>query len=152
MLFLYGSGRESWRIEVRSHGGKESTAGMGKLGFVAGIISVMACHPGSAAAAERFSVGDCVGPQVTRFVQGDYQRGVRDQVFGPTPSIMSGPGPAARPTGRRLNPGGAYTVLARTGGDMQLAATNYSEPWPPGAVVGWVRTTEFRELHLRNCN
>lgn len=125
---------------------------MSKLGFVAGVVLLVACDPGGAAAAERFSVGDCVGPPVTRSVPGDYQRGIPDQVFGPTPSIMSGPGPAARPTGRRLNPGGAYAVVARTGGDMQIAATKYSEPFPPGAVVGWVRTTEFRQLHLRNCN
>lgn len=125
---------------------------MGKLGFAVGVVLLVACCPDRVTAAERFSVGDCVGPKITRYVQGDYQRGIRDQVFGPTPSIMSGPGPAARPTGRKLNPGGAYTVVARTGGDMQLAATNYSEPFPSGTVVGWVRTAEFRQMHLRNCN
>lgn len=125
---------------------------MNRVGFAAVAMLLAVCGVGRAVAAGVLEVGTCVGPRGTRVVQGDYLRGIPDQVSGPTPSVMPGPGPRARPTGRKVAAGGAYTVVARTGGDLQLTATKYSEPYPPGAVVGWVRAAEFLELHPRNCN
>ena len=124
---------------------------MHELVFIAAVALATACGPGHAATAGGFDVGDCVGPRVDRFVQGDVRRGVPDRVFGAAPALMSGPGPAARPTGRNLAPGGAYRMLATSGGDMRLQATRYSEPFLAGTVVGWVRAAEFCDLSSRNC-
>lgn len=128
----------------------QDTASSCRAAAMAAAVLVGACAR-PAMAAQDYRVGDCVGPVVTAIDAGDARNGIPESLKGPTPTVMSGPGPSARPTGRKLPAGGAYTVVGVSGDAFQLTATRFAPPFVAGTVVGWVRTAEFRHLAPRNC-
>ena len=94
------------------------------------------------------TVGECVGPHVSSVVQGDYMRHIPDRVIGDTPAILESPGGQ---TVGRLTAGTSYTVASLRQGYALLRATRLSQPFAPGATVGWVRSVDVHFLMLRNC-
>ena len=96
-----------------------------------------------------FAVGDCVGPRVSKIVQGDYRKGILDKVTGDTPAVLAGPAGAQK---GMLTAGTSYSVAAVRQGYLSLTGTKYSKPFPEGSPVGWVKAGDVHDLALRNCN
>lgn len=115
------------------------------------LAVVLAASSRNPALAADYRIGDCIGPVVTGIDAGAPRSGVLEHFNGSEPEIMSGPGPSARPTGRKLPTGGSYTVVGVSGRDIRLAASKFAPPFAPGSVVGWFRPEGFHALAPRNC-